>query len=463
MSDVKKNQTVIVDSGDALELQISVRIRDSITAIENRDKEGLLSLISTLHVADIAELITLLRTEHRKTFIELVGKGLDSAVLPELDEHLQSEISALLETDMLVAAMQELEIDDAVSVLGDMKEETKKEVLEQIPDINREVLQRNLEYAEDSAGRLMHSNVVCVPPFWSIGQTIDYLREAEGLPDEFSEVFIIDPMQKPIGVVQLNRFVRSPRETVLTEVMGEHLTLISVQMDREDMARQFDRYNLISAPVVDESQRLVGVITADDVFEVMAEEAEEDLHRLGGVGNESVTETSFSIVKRRFPWLFVNLLTAIMASIVIAAFDATIEQMVALAVLMPIVASMGGNAGTQSLTIAVRALATQELMTINAMRVILREAKVAIINGVCFSILLGVVGALWFHNMQLGIVLILAMIVNMFVAGLAGILIPFTLDRFGIDPAIASAVCVTTVTDIVGFLAFLSFAQLLLF
>ena len=308
----------------------------------------------------------------------------------------------------------------------------------------------------------MQSDVVAVPPFWTVGQVIDYLRVTEDLPDDFLEIFVVDPTHTPLGMVKLNKVMRSGRPTLMQEILDDNFTPISAELDREDMARMFERYNLVSAPVVDEDNRLVGVITADDVFEVIKEEAEEDIFRLGGVGDETVGDDMFRAMRGRFSWLLVNLLTAILASIVIGIFDGTIEQMVALAILLPIVASMGGNAATQTLTITVRALATRELLAINTLRVIGREIGIGLLNGILFAILLGITGWLWFGSGMLGIVLAMAMIVNMFVAGLAGIVVPIWLNKVGVDPAIASGVFVTTITDIVGFFAFLGFATILL-
>ncbi len=277
----------------------------------------------------------------RQDFLSLVGNHLSSEVLAELDEGIRAEVASALDTNKLVAVVQELDTDDAVFVLGELDDAGQQEILDQIPETDRLVLQRSLDYPEESAGRLMRSDVVAVPPFWTVGKTIDYLRETEDLPDDFYEILVIDPSYSPIRVVQLNKAMRSARPIKLTDIMDEHLTLIPADMDREDMARRFERYNLVSAPVVDEDGRLVGVVTADDIFEVIADEAEEDILLLGGVGDEAVTDTVFEAARGRFNWLFVNLLTAILASMVIAVFEASLEQMVALAVLMPIVASMG--------------------------------------------------------------------------------------------------------------------------
>lgn len=435
---------------------------ETVQALKENNQLALLGIVENNHAADLADLIQLLNPEQREKFITAIGDNLDPAVFVELDEAVSAEVSESLETDTLVAAVQELETDDAVFVLGELEEADQKEILDQIPETERLVLQRSLDYPEESAGRLMRSDLVAVPPFWTVGKTIDYLRETQDLPDDFLEILVVAPTHSPIGVVRLNRAMRAARPIKLSDIMEDHLSIISADMDREDMARQFERYNLVSAPVVDDGGRLIGVITADDVFEVIAEEAEEDILALGGVSDEAVTDSMFEVAKGRFTWLFINLLTAILASSVIALFDGSIEQMVALAILMPIVASMGGNAATQTLTITVRALATLELMPVNTMRLVIREAGIGLLNGVLFAILMGFVGAFWFDNLWLGVVLALAMLVNMVVAGLSGILIPLGLNRAGIDPAVASSVFVTTVTDVIGFLAFLGFATLIL-
>lgn len=437
-------------------------VATALALIKADDRAGLLQLLETQHESDIAEMIALLSGAQRESFFDLVGEDITPSVLAELDENTQAWMAERLDPEFLAAALQELETDDAVFVLGEMDDDGQKEVLDFIPEGERIVLQRSLDYPEESAGRLMRSDVVAVPPFWNVGQTIDYLRETDDLPDDFHEILVVDPTHTPLGLARLNKVMRARRPTLMQEIMDGGFRSIAADMDREDVARLFERYNLVSAPVVDADNRLIGVITADDVFEVIAEEAEEDILRLGGVGDETVGDTMLRAMRGRFSWLFVNLLTAILASVVIGLFDGTIEEMVALAILMPIVASMGGNAATQTLTITVRALATRELLAVNTLRVIGREMGVGLLNGVLFALLLGVTGALWFGNAALGAVLAMAMIVNMFVAGLSGILVPIWLNRVGVDPAIASSVFVTTITDVIGFLAFLGFATMFL-
>ena len=426
------------------------------------DRAGLLAALDERHEADIAELITVLSSDMRRHFIELVGRDLPPEVFAEFDDAIRDEVLDAADNETVANTVQQLESDDAVFIVEDMDEADRAEVLDKIPETERRVIQQALDYPEDSAGRLMQSGFIAVPPFWTVGQTIDYLRESDDLPDDFLEIYISDPTHTPVGVVHLAEILRAQRPSPMESLLHDDFTVIDAQTDREEVARLFERYNLVSAPVVDEDQRLIGVITADDVLEVIAEEASEDILRLGGVGDEAVSDSLVQTARGRISWLFVNLLTALAASLVIGLFDASIERMVALAVLMPIVASMGGNAGTQTLTITVRGLATQELLPVNQSRVVLRELGVGFLNGVVFAIIAGLVGALWFDDILLGGVLAAAMVVNLIIAALAGILIPIGLDRAGIDPAVASSVFVTTVTDVIGFFAFLGFATIFL-
>ncbi|MBL6642040.1 MAG: magnesium transporter [PS1 clade bacterium] len=430
--------------------------------VRAQDRAALLADLDARHEADIAEIITVLAPDLRTSLLELVGDALEPEVFAELDDAVRDNVLEVVDTDTVVNTVQQLDSDDAVFVLEDMDDDERQEVLEQIPQTDRLVLERALDFPEDSAGRLMQSAFISVPPYWSVGQTIDYLRDTEDLPDDFLEIYIIDPTYTPIGVVHLAEMLRAQRVRPMEELQHDDFYIIQVETDREEVALLFERYNLVTAPVVDDDQRLIGVITADDVFEVIAEEAGEDILRLGGVGDEAVTDTVLDTARGRASWLFLNLLTAIAASLVIGLFDASIEKMVALAVLMPIVASMGGNAGTQTLTITVRALATQELLPVNAARLVYREFGVGLLNGMVFAIITGIIGGVWFGDNLLGVVLAAAMIVNLVVAALAGILIPIGLNRINIDPALASSVFVTTVTDVIGFFAFLGFATIFL-
>lgn len=439
-------------------------VSEVVRALDRGDVEKLRTLVLPLRAADQAELLELVRSDDLRALIQALGPDLEPGMLSELDEAIRDDVIELMAPEDLAAAVQEMDSDDAVYVLEDMDAQEQREVLDQMPAEDRAIIERSLEYPEDSAGRIMQRELVAVPPFWDIGQTIDYLREAQDLPDDFYEIFVVDPSYRPVGTVPLSRVMRSKRPIVIQDVMETDQTLVSVQMDQEDVARLFKKYDLISAAAVDENDRLVGVITVDDIVEVITEEASEDIRRLGGiVSEESVSDTVIETTRNRFSWLFINFLTAILASLVIGLFDATIESMVALAILMPIIASMGGNAGTQTMTVAVRALATRDLVPLNTRRIVTREVLVGFFNGVLFALLMGVAGGLWFENVMLGGVLAAAMIINMVFAGFAGILVPLVLDRFDIDPAVASSVFVTTVTDVVGFFAFLGLAGLLLF
>jgi magnesium transporter len=429
-------------------------------AIDAGDAARVRELTLPLHEADLADLIQLLRPEPRGVLITMLGDDFKAAALPELDEAVRDQVLDDMPPEQVAEALQQLDSDDAVYLLEDLNEEEQSDILAKLPYFERIALQRSLEYPEDSAGRIMQTDLIAVPPFWSVGQTIDHMREADDLPDRFYEVFVVDPAYHLIGSVALNRLLRSKRPTTIESITESDIRPIPVEDDQEEVARQFERYNLTSAPVVDKDNRLVGVITADDVVEVVQEEASEDILRMGGVAGESVSDSVWQTTRLRFTWLLANLVTAILASLVISLFEATIEQMVALAVLMPIVASMGGNAGTQTMTVAVRALATQDLGPVNAARVILRESAVGLLNGLLFAVIMAAIAYFWFGSDQLGLVIGVAMVVNLVAAALAGILIPLGLNQLDLDPAIASGVFVTTVTDVVGFFAFLGLAAL---
>jgi magnesium transporter len=437
-----------------------VLVSDVSDALGALDEARVRSLVADLRPPDIADLIELLQPAERATFVEALGPEFDFDVLSELDETVRDQLSEELPNEYLAKAVTELESDDAAYLLETLEPEDQQEVLAQLSVADRAALQRNLEYDEETAGRLMQSDFVAVAPFWDVGQVIDYMRETDDLPETFSEIYVVDPSFKVLGAVELSRILRSKRQTHIDQIMRSDLVTVQATDDQEEVGRKFERYDLMSAPVVDDSGRLVGIVTVDDVVEVIQSEADEDIRRLGGVGDESVLDNVLSTTRSRFLWLLVNLLTAVLASFVIKLFDASIEQMVALAVLMPIVASMGGNAGTQTMTVAVRALATRDLGPVNATRVILRETSVGLINGVLFAVILGAVTVMWFGSSQLGLVIAAAMIFNLLAAALAGILIPIALDRFGQDPAVASSVFVTTVTDVVGFFAFLGLATI---
>ncbi len=429
-----------------------------VAALDAGDRQALHEQLIDLHASELGDVIEALEPDYRQTAVTLMGDDFDFTALTEVDEAIRLEIIADLPNEEIARSFSDLDSDDAVFILEDLEEDEQEDILSKLPFTERIRLRRSLDYPEESAGRRMQTEFVAVPPFWSVGQTIDYMREDKDLPDTFSQIFVIDATFHLIGAVHLDRILRTQRKVRIEEVMHETRYAIPAEMDQEEAAQIFERYDLLSAAVVDDNQRLVGVLTIDDVVDVIQQEAEEDLMRLGGVGDEELSDTVLAATRSRVPWLVINLATAVLASWIIGLFDATLQQMVALAILMPIVASMGGNAGTQTMTVAVRALATRDLDIYNAGRIIRREVIVGVLNGVIFAVLMGAVAALWFTSTQLGAVIAAAMIVNMLAAALAGILIPLLLDKAGQDPAIASSIFVTTVTDVVGFVAFLGLA-----
>ncbi|MDG1004866.1 MAG: magnesium transporter [Emcibacteraceae bacterium] len=434
-------------------------VEEIVCALDQLNKEQVDFLLRPLHSADIADVFEQLNDNHRKLLTSLIGSRMEPNVLSELDDSTLDDVITEMDDKDVARAVSQMESDDAVHVLEDMDENEQRKIIDALPDKDRLIVKEGLSYPEDSAGRLLQKNLVSVPGLWTVGAVIDYFLIEENLPDEFYEVFIVDPMHHPIGTAALNKIVRSDRDKKISEIMEKEPTLVRVDTDQEEVAYLFRQYDLTSMGVVDDGGRLIGVITFDDVVDVIEEEAEEDLMLMSGIQETDITESVFVASKNRVTWLIVNLGTAILASMVIAMFDATINQMVALAVLMPIVASMGGNAGTQTMTVTVRAIATRELTATNMKRIIFREFSIALLNGVIIAILIGGLSWVWFDNTLLGLVMGVAMIVNMIMAGLAGILIPITLDKVNIDPALASSIFVTTITDVIGFFAFLGLAS----
>jgi len=426
-------------------------------AIADRDVLALKNDIADLHQSELGDLLEALLPDQRRSLVSLLGRDFDFAALTEVDDSIRQDIVDSMPNAQIAQAVQELDSDDAVYILEDLDQDDQEEILSQLPFTERIRLRRALDYPEETAGRRMQTEFVAVPPFWTVGQTIDYLREDRNLPDRFSQIFVIDPTFRLLGAVDLDNILRTQRTEKIEDVMHETRHAIPATMDQEEAAQEFEQYDLLSAAVVDENERLVGVLTIDDVVDVIQQEAEEDIMRLGGVGDEELSDSVLTTSRSRVPWLMVNLVTAFLAATVIGLFDATIEQIVALAVLMPIVAGMGGNAGSQTMTVTVRALATRNLDIYNAGRIVRREMGVGLINGVIFAVLVGTVAGLLFQ-IEIGVIIAAAMIINLFVAALAGILIPLLLDRVGADPAVSSAVFVTAVTDVVGFFAFLGLA-----
>ena len=423
--------------------------------IRNQDANFLAKSLKELLPADSADIIENLTPENRSKLIELEGFNIDPEIFVELNESIQTEIFLLLSVESIASLLKNLESDNALKILENLDKSKKEIVLNRLPPKDRFLLEESLSYPEDTAARIMQREFTAIPSNWSVGQTIDYLRENKDLPDEFLEIFIVDTDFKPIGTVPSSKVLRTSRETKMDSIMREMQVLIPVNMDQEEVGHTFENYNLTTAAVVDKNNKLVGMITSDDILTVVKEEAEEDVLRLAGVGNEEITDSILRKTKRRFNWLLLNLFTALLATWVISKFGATIEEMVALAFLMPIVASMGGNAGMQTLAVTVRAIATKELSPENFTKIVSKEFVIGILNGIIFAIITGLIVQLWFKEINLTIIIAVSMILNMIVAGLFGILVPVSLKKFNIDPAIASSVFVTTITDVIGFLSFL--------
>ncbi|MCP5364744.1 MAG: magnesium transporter [Hyphomicrobiales bacterium] len=438
-----------------------------IAALEDDSQSPVQDLLEHLHAADIADLLQSLDSDKRSQLVHVIDRGFLPDVLAELDDDVRDGIIEELGLAETAAAVADMDTDDALHVISELDEQDQQLILEAIPASDRTLIEQALTYPESSAGRLMQRELVALPVFWSVGETIDHMRhtadeDPDRLPTDFFDVFVVDPGHRPVGSISLSRLIRTPRSVQLTDLMHTDLKVIKTTTDQEDVAFLFRQRDLTSAPVVDEGGRLVGVITIDDVVDVIDEEHEDDIMRLGGVSEDDFYRAAADTVRSRFTWLLINLGTAILASVVIGFFDATIDQMVALAVLMPIVASMGGNAGTQTLTVAVRALAMKELIATNALRVIGKELLVGMVNGVLFAVITGFVTWAWFGSFGLAAVIGLAMIVNLAVAGLSGATIPLLLERLKVDPAIASSVFLTTLTDVVGFFVFLGLGTWLL-
>ena len=439
------------------------RIASILLAVDNGERDQLLAHLEPHHAADIADFLEQTTPGDRARFIELLGDEFDGDILSELDEGLREEVIALLAPPVLAEAVRELDSDDVVDLVEDLSESDQAAILDALEDSDRIAVQQSLSYPEYSAGRLMQREVVMAPEHWTVGQAIDFMRSSEDLPDQFYPIVLVDPRLHPVANVTLGRIMGSPRDVKLADIAEEIFRTIPVTEDEGEVAYAFNQYHLISAPVVDAENRLVGVITIDDAMAVLDEEHEEDILRLAGVGGDgSLSEGVIETSKTRVPWLAVNLCSAMLAAAVISVFEESIAAMVALAVLMPIVASMGGNAGTQTLTVAVRALATKDLTRANVFRVIRREVLVGLMNGLVFALVLGAVGWFFFGLPLLGVVIAAALIINMVVAGLAGTLVPVVLQRLGADPAVASGTFVTTTTDLVGFFSFLGLASVVL-
>ena len=429
---------------------------------KNKDNE-LLEFIRELHNADIADLLHNLEPESRLDFVNKIRSNFDPEILTYLNDSLRDEIIEVLDIKQLASNAKTLDVDDAVDLVEDFEESDQTTFLENIEENERKLIVEGLNYPEDSAGRLMQRNFVAVDDSWNVGETIDYLRSNKhNLPEDFYDIYLINPEKKITGIVPLGRLMGSNRVVELQDIQNKNTRIIKVTTDQEEVAYLFNKYGLVSAPVINEDQNIIGSITVDDVVDVIEEEREEDILKLGGVGQTDIYEAVINTTKSRFSWLFLNLLTAVFASIIIGFFQASIEKVVALAVLMPIVASMGGNAGTQTLTVSVRALAVKELTPSNAVKIVLKETFIGGINGIIFAIIISLVSMYWFQDSLLGLIIGLAMVLNLILAGFAGTIIPLTLNRLNIDPALASGVILTTITDVFGFLSFLGLATIFL-
>jgi magnesium transporter len=430
-------------------------------ALQLSDLTTLRAVVADMHEADLGALLEALDAEERTRLISLLGRDFDFTALTEVDDSVREEILETLSAETVAEGVRDLDTDDAVYILEDLDEADKQDVLDRLTPAERIVLQQGLDYPEGSAGRRMQSEILAVPAFWTVGQTIDHLRQTEDLPERFFEILVADPAHHFVGSVPLDRLLRTRRPVEIATLVEEDSRAVKATDDIEDVARLFQRYNLIAVPVIDEASRLVGVITVDDIVDVIEEAADDDVKQLGGVNaDEELSDPVRQIARSRFSWLFVNLFTSFLAAAVMSLFEAQLSQVVALAILAPVVASQGGNAATQTMTVAVRALATQELGGWNLRRFFTREMIVGLINGVGFALITGLVAALWFGSQGLGVVIAIAMVVNLLAAAMAGVLIPVLLDRFGIDPAVASGTFVTTVTDVVGFFSFLGVAAI---
>ena len=434
-------------------------VDDVTDALAAGDTARVQELVEPLHPADIADLIEQVEPGERQLLAAALGDVLDADVISELNEVVREQLIDVLDAGQVADVVTQMETDDAVAILEDMDEEDQAEVLRSLPADERAAIEEALSYPEESAGRLMQRDLIAVPEYWTIGQVIDFLRQAgDDVTSDFWEIFVVDPSHKPLGTMRLSLVLRSPRNVLVSDVMNREQTLIPVDMDQEEVALRFQKYALISAAVVDTSGRLVGVVTVDDVVHIIQEEADEDILRLSGAGDGDINDSVREIVSTRLRWLVLNLGTAIVASIVIGFFAGTIEKMVALAILMPIVSALGGNAATQTMAVTVRALATDQLTEANTRRTIVKEIRVAVINGAAIATLVGVAAGLYFANVHLGLVIATAMIGNILVGGLAGVTVPLTLDRMEVDPAVSSPVFVTMTTDVMGFLFFLGLA-----
>ena len=444
-----------MDAEDRLRPEFVDKVLD---AVDSGDDATARQLVEPLHPADVADLIELAARDEREGLVKALAGIVDADVLAEMNEHVREALIEALEPEQVADLAGQMETDDAVAILEDLEEDEQRAVLQAMEPDDRAAIEEALTYPEESAGRLMQRDLIAVPEHWKVGQVIDYLRSSDELTDDFWEVFVVNASHHPVGTCKLSSILRAPRSTAVSEVMLREQTLIPVDMDQEDVALRFQKYALVSAAVVDGEGRLVGMITVDDVVHIIQEEASEDVLLLSGAGEGDINEPVTDSYRSRVRWLIANLLTALVAAAVIRQFESSIEQLVILAVLMPIVAGVGGNAGTQTLAVTVRAIATNQLTGSNRWRAVGREVRVAILNGLTIAVLIGAGVFAVLGSPALGAVIAAAMLINIIVAGLAGVMVPLALERAGADPAVASSVFVTMVTDSMGFLIFLGLA-----
>lgn len=432
-------------------------------AVQSGKIDQLEGLIKPLHPADVADAITSMDEETRGGFLELLGSRIDATVLSYLDEEFRLGVLQTLGPEIVAELVTDLDSDDAIEIIEDLSRNEQFELLAAVPAENRAIIVEGLNYPEDSAGRLMQRELVSVPPHWTVGKTIDMLRQDDGHPQDFYAVFVVDIKYKPIGVIVLSRLICANRDVTVSSIMERNFKIIDANTDKEDIGLLFSKYGLVSAPVVDAEKRLVGVITVDDVVDVVEEEAEEDLLYLSGLSTLDVGQSSVMTARHRFPWLLLNLGAAIVASMVIAQFEATIQKFVALAILMPIIPSLAGNTGTQALTVSIRALALRELQGANASKVLKKEVAVGLLNGLLLAFLTALISGWWFDNVALGIIVAVSIVANMAIAGFVGVFVPLMISKTRIDPAVASGVFLTTITDVSSFFIFLALAAVFLF
>lgn len=453
-SNIKKNNLIGISSEV---------VNNIISDVDSNKREKVTLFINKIHPADAADLLEMLSEEYRKKVIYMLSDKFPEEILPSMNVPILVSIIEYFKLDHLIKMLSALDSDDITYVLEICDEKLRKKILLGMPNDLKKLIKKSLNYAEDSAGRIMQTDYVSVPLNWTIGQVVDYLRRSKAVPDEFYALFAVDSRHVPVGTVPLYIAMRKNRDEKISEIMTTNPKIISVKDSRQDIAFIFDQYELTSAPVVDQRGRLVGMITIDDVVDLIREKADEDILKLGGVSGEGdLYLAAFKTARSRFGWLGINLITAIMASVAIAIFETTIEKLVSLAILMPIVASMGGNAGTQTLTVAVRAMATRELTSSNSFRIFGKEILVGLYNGLFFALLIGIITGIWFSDYLLGLIIAFAMLFNLILAGTFGAAIPIILSYFKIDPAVAATVILTTITDILGFVIFLGLAKYLL-